>query len=161
VSVKLSVRKKRGKTHQAKSSSRPRYNIETAAVSSIGPVMAHPTFYPPSRRSGPRAARSGPHSEDAVNSPARSPRGRGRGRSVTPLNTSGAKRYAPLPLECRETHTNHTAARSAWARKEQEALRRLGLRVVRTLIGFVLITTSVRLIFVPHVSFLQEGRNGY
>lgn len=50
------------------------------------------------------------------------------------LNTSGSKRYAPLPLECRKSHPNHTGARSAWARKEQEALRRLGLRVVRTFI---------------------------
>ncbi|KAF8269684.1 hypothetical protein EI94DRAFT_924285 [Lactarius quietus] len=62
-------------------------------------------------------------------------------RSVSPelyaqpqLNTSGSKRYAPLPLECRRSHPNHAAARSAWARKEQEALRRLGLRVVRTFI---------------------------
>lgn len=50
------------------------------------------------------------------------------------LNTSGSKRYAPLPLECRKSHPNHAAARSAWARKEQEALRRLGLRVVRSFI---------------------------
>ncbi len=56
------------------------------------------------------------------------------------LNTSGSKRYAPLPLECRKSHPNHAVARSAWARKEQEALRRLGLRVVRTFIRFVATT---------------------
>lgn len=54
-------------------------------------------------------------------------------------STSGSKRYAPLPLECRRSHPNHAAARSAWARKEQEALRRLGLRVVRSFIRFVTI----------------------
>ena len=65
-------------------------------------------------------------------------------RSISPelytqpqLNTSGSKRYAPLPPECRKSHPNHAAARFAWARKEQEALRRLGLRVVRSFIRFV------------------------
>jgi len=53
------------------------------------------------------------------------------------LNTSGSKRYAPIPPECRKSHPNHTEARSAWVRKEQEALMRLGLRVVRTFIRFV------------------------
>jgi hypothetical protein len=113
----------------------------------FGPVMVHPTFCPASRRSGPRAATFGPRSEDvqpneSVNrhpptvSPARSRRERGP-NSITQLVTSGSKRYAPLPLECRKTHPNHTVARSAWAIKEQEALRRLGLRVSRTFIRFV------------------------
>ena len=68
-------------------------------------------------------------------------------RAITPelyskpqLNTFGSRRYAPLPPECRKTHPSHAAARTAWARKEQEALRRLGLRVVRTFIRFVVIT---------------------
>ena len=67
-------------------------------------------------------------------------------RSVTPelnskpqFNRSGSNRYAPLPPECKNTHPNHAAARSAWARKEQEALRSLGLKVVRTFIRFVAI----------------------
>ena len=58
------------------------------------------------------------------------------------LSTSGSKRYAPLPLECRRSHPNYVAARSAWARKEQEALRRLGLRVVRSFIRFVTVSLS-------------------
>jgi hypothetical protein len=58
------------------------------------------------------------------------------------LSTSGSKRYAPLPLECRKSHPNHVAARSAWVRKEREALRRLGLRVVRSFIRFVTVRPS-------------------
>ena len=65
-------------------------------------------------------------------------------RSISPelyaqpqLNTTGSKRYAPLPPECRKSHPNHAAARFAWAKKEQEALKRLGLRVVRSFIRFV------------------------
>ena len=71
-------------------------------------------------------------------------------------NMSGSRRYAPLPPECRKTHPNHTAARSAWAKKEQEMLRRLGLRVVRTFIRFVAITPAY-----PSLISLQGGWNGY
>jgi hypothetical protein len=71
-------------------------------------------------------------------------------------NMSGSRRYAPLPPECRKTHPNHTAARSAWVRKEQEALRRIGLRVVRTFIRFVVITLPY-----PFLISLQGGWNGY
>jgi hypothetical protein len=52
--------------------------------------------------------------------------------------TAGAKRYAPLPLACKKTQPNYKAARNAWAKKEQEALKRLGLRAVRTFIRSVL-----------------------
>lgn len=58
------------------------------------------------------------------------------------LSTSGSKRYAPLPVECRKSHPNYAAARSAWARKEQQALKRLGLRVVRSFIRFVTVSPS-------------------
>ncbi|KAI9464485.1 hypothetical protein BJY52DRAFT_821213 [Lactarius psammicola] len=78
------------------------------------------------------------------------------------LNTSGSKRYAPLPPECRKSHPNHAAARSAWARKEQEALRRLGLRVVRTFIRFVATTPpypflTVVLAFAGRTEWLSTG----
>ena len=66
-------------------------------------------------------------------------------RSVSPglssteprLITAGTKRYAPLPPECRKSQPNYKAARSAWAKKVQEELKRLGLKVVRTFIRFV------------------------
>ena len=68
-----------------------------------------------------------------------------RERSISPglstepqLIAAGSKRYAPLPPECQKSQPNYRAARNAWARKEQEALKRLGLRVVRTLIRYVL-----------------------
>jgi hypothetical protein len=67
-----------------------------------------------------------------------------RERSISPdlsavpqLITSGSKRYAPLPPECRKSQPRYKMARNAWARKEQEALKRLGLKVVRTFIRFV------------------------
>lgn len=67
-----------------------------------------------------------------------------RERSISPdlsavpqLITSGSKRYAPLPPECRTSQAKYKTARNAWARKEQEALKRLGLKVVRTFIRFV------------------------
>ena len=72
-------------------------------------------------------------------------------------NTSGSKLYAPLPPECRKSSPNHAAARSAWASKEQEALKRLGLRVVRTFIRFVAIAPPR--LFLMRRS--QRGRDGY
>ena len=51
--------------------------------------------------------------------------------------TAGTKRYAPLPPECMKSQPNYKAARSAWAKKVQEELKRLGLKVVRTFIRFV------------------------
>ncbi|KAI0255707.1 hypothetical protein BJV78DRAFT_1172590 [Lactifluus subvellereus] len=64
-----------------------------------------------------------------------------RERSISPelsaepqLIAAGSKRYAPLPPECKQSQPNYRVARNAWARKEQEALKRLGLRVVRTFI---------------------------
>ena len=57
--------------------------------------------------------------------------------AVPQVITAGSKRYAPLPPECRKSQPNHKAARNAWAKKEQKALRRLGLRVVRTFIRSV------------------------
>lgn len=67
-------------------------------------------------------------------------------RSISPelssteprLITAGSKRYAPLPPECMKSQPNYKAARSAWARKEQDALRRLGLTVVRAFVRSVL-----------------------
>ena len=66
-------------------------------------------------------------------------------RSISPelssaeprLITAGTKRYVPLPPECLKSHPNFKAARTAWAWKEQEALRRLGLKVVRTFVRSV------------------------
>jgi hypothetical protein len=66
-------------------------------------------------------------------------------RSISPgscptgprLITAGTKRYAPLPPECMKSQPNYKAARSAWAKKVQEELKRLGLKVVRTFIRFV------------------------
>jgi hypothetical protein len=69
-----------------------------------------------------------------------------RERSISPelsaasepqLITAGSRRYAPLPPECKKSQPHYRAARNAWARKEQEALKRLGLRVVRTFIRSV------------------------
>ena len=58
--------------------------------------------------------------------------------SIEPqLITAGTKRYAPLPPECMKSQPNYKAARGAWAKKEQEELKRLGLKVVRTFIRFV------------------------
>ena len=57
--------------------------------------------------------------------------------AVPQVITAGSKRYAPLPPECRKSQPNHKAARNAWAKKEQKALKRLGLRVVRTFIRSV------------------------
>ena len=57
--------------------------------------------------------------------------------AVPQVIQAGSKRYAPLPPECRKFQPNNKAARNAWAKKEQEALRRLGLRVVRTFIRSV------------------------
>jgi hypothetical protein len=57
--------------------------------------------------------------------------------TVPQLITAGSKRYAPLPPKCRKSQPNYRAARNAWARKEQGALKRLGLRVVRTFVRFV------------------------
>ncbi|KAI0306032.1 hypothetical protein B0F90DRAFT_1695502 [Multifurca ochricompacta] len=48
--------------------------------------------------------------------------------------TSGSRRYAPLPQECEKSHPNYKTARNVWARREEEALKRLGLTVVRTFI---------------------------
>jgi hypothetical protein len=58
--------------------------------------------------------------------------------------TSGSKRYAPLPPECRTSQPKYKTARNAWARKEQEALKRLGLKVVRTFIRFVVHHSACR-----------------
>ncbi|KAH9992730.1 hypothetical protein BJV74DRAFT_394286 [Russula compacta] len=64
-----------------------------------------------------------------------------RERSISPelsvepqLITAGSKRYAPLPPQCEKSRPGYRAARNAWAQKEKEALKRLGLKVVRTLI---------------------------
>ncbi|KAI0299277.1 hypothetical protein BC826DRAFT_996406 [Russula brevipes] len=64
-----------------------------------------------------------------------------RGRSTSPalspepqLITAGSRRYAPLPPECRKSNPNYKAARNAWAKKEQDELKRLGLKVARTFI---------------------------
>ncbi|KAF8488865.1 hypothetical protein F5888DRAFT_1750833 [Russula emetica] len=65
-------------------------------------------------------------------------------RSISPelssverqLVTVGTKRYAPLPPECMKSQANYKAARSAWAKKVQEELKSLGLKVVRTFIRF-------------------------
>ena len=57
--------------------------------------------------------------------------------AVPQLITSGSKRYAPLPPECRKSQPDYKMARNVWARKEQEALKRLGLKVVRTFIRSV------------------------
>jgi len=66
-------------------------------------------------------------------------------RSISPelspterqLISAGTKRYAPLPPECMKSQPNYKAARSAWAKKVQEELKRLGLKVVRTFIRSV------------------------
>jgi hypothetical protein len=67
-----------------------------------------------------------------------------RERSITPelsdepqLITAGSKRYVPIPPDCQKSRPNYKAARSAWAKKEQEALKKLGLKVVRTFIRCV------------------------
>jgi hypothetical protein len=57
--------------------------------------------------------------------------------AVPQVITAGSKRYAPLPPECRKSQPSHKTARNAWAKKEQKALKRLGLRVVRTFIRCV------------------------
>lgn len=66
-------------------------------------------------------------------------------RSISPelsstepqLITAGTKRYVPLPPECLRSQPNFKAARSAWAKKEQDALKRLGFKVVRTFVRSV------------------------
>jgi hypothetical protein len=66
-------------------------------------------------------------------------------RSISPelsptepqLITAGTKRYQPLPPECMKSRPNYRAARSVWAKKEQEALKRLGFKVVRTFVRSV------------------------
>jgi hypothetical protein len=80
-----------------------------------------------------------------------------RERSISPdlseppqLITAGSKRYAPLPPQCKKSQPNYMTARNAWARKEQEALKRLGLKVIRTFIRFV--TTSLTHAIFSHTS---------
>jgi len=66
-------------------------------------------------------------------------------RSISPglsstepqLITAGTKRYAPLPPECMKSQPNYKVARTAWAKTEQEELKRLGFKVVRTFIRSV------------------------
>lgn len=68
-----------------------------------------------------------------------------RERSISPelssnepqIITAGTKRYQPLPPECRKSQPNYKAARNAWAKKEQEALKRLGFKVVRSFVRSV------------------------
>jgi hypothetical protein len=69
------------------------------------------------------------------------------------LITAGSKRFAPLPPECKKSHPNHNAARNAWAKKEQEALKRLGLKVVRTFIRYVVQHSALPF---SHMSFRRE-----
>lgn len=74
-----------------------------------------------------------------------------RERSISPelsaepqLITAGSKRYAPLPPECEKSRPGYRAARNAWAQKQQEAVRRLGLKVVRTFIRSVVHRSACR-----------------
>jgi len=85
-----------------------------------------------------------------------------RERSITPelseepqLITAGSKRYAPLPPDCQKSRPKYKAARSAWAKKEQEALRKLGLKVVRTFIRCVTYRSPLLL---SHIcSYREDG----
>lgn len=72
------------------------------------------------------------------------------------LITAGTKRYVPLPPECMKSQANFKAARSAWAWKEQEALRRLGFKVVRTFVRSV-VHHSSSVIFSNVFSRREDG----
>lgn len=53
------------------------------------------------------------------------------------LVTSGSRRYADVPADCRKALPGFKRAREAWSKKEAEVLKAMGLKPVRTFIRCV------------------------
>lgn len=53
------------------------------------------------------------------------------------LVTSGSRRYADVPADCRKALPGFKRARETWSKKEAEVLKAMGLKPVRTFIRCV------------------------